>query len=206
MDAIRLLKADHREVEGFFKEFEELDGDKDKQDLVDEICLALTVHATIEEEIFYPAAREQLEDDDLMDEAQVEHASAKQLIAEIQDMQPGDDLFDEGEGVGRVRPPPRPGGRERDVPGGSGGEARPRQAWRRAGCEEGAADVAGQIEELARAGPGAISLAGSTASYPRFDLLSFSLFAQATFPRRDFHDHRRTSRYTLIARQPGHAA
>jgi hemerythrin superfamily protein len=94
MDAVRLLKADHREVEGFFTDYAGLDDAEEKQALADKICLALTVHATLEEEIFYPAAREQIEDDDLMDEAQVEHASAKQLIAEIQEMQAGDDLFD----------------------------------------------------------------------------------------------------------------
>ena len=94
LDAARLLKADHREVEGFFTEYQRLDDDEEKQALADKICLALTVHAAIEEEVFYPAAREQIEDDDLMDEAQVEHASAKRLIAEIQEMQAGDDLFD----------------------------------------------------------------------------------------------------------------
>ena len=94
LDAVRLLKADHREVEGFFTEYQRLDDDEEKQALADKICLALTVHVAIEEEVFYPAAREQIEDDDLMDEAQVEHASAKQLIAEIQEMQAGDDLFD----------------------------------------------------------------------------------------------------------------
>jgi hemerythrin superfamily protein len=94
MDAVRLLKADHREVEGFFADYAGLDDAEEKQALADRICLALTVHTTLEEEIFYPATREQIEDDDLMDEAQVEHASAKQLIAEIQEMQAGDALFD----------------------------------------------------------------------------------------------------------------
>lgn len=59
-----------------------------------QICEALTVHAQIEEEIFYPAAREAIDDDDLLDEAEVEHASAKQLIAEIQSMTVEDRLFD----------------------------------------------------------------------------------------------------------------
>lgn len=93
-DAIRLLKADHREVEGYFKAFEELDDKREKQALAKKICLALTVHATIEEEIFYPAARAQIQDDDLLDEAQVEHGCAKQLIADIQAMKAGDPLFD----------------------------------------------------------------------------------------------------------------
>jgi hemerythrin superfamily protein len=93
-DAIKLLKDDHREVKGWFKDYEKLEDDVDKQALADKICLALTVHAQIEEEIFYPAARGEIDDDDLLDEAEVEHASAKQLIAEIQDMKAGDRLFD----------------------------------------------------------------------------------------------------------------
>lgn len=94
MDAVKLLKADHREVEGYFKQYEELEDDREKQALATKICLALTVHARIEEEIFYPAARAEIKDEDLLDEAEVEHTSAKQLIAEIQKMKVGDDLFD----------------------------------------------------------------------------------------------------------------
>lgn len=93
-DAIRLLKEDHREVKGWFKDYEKLEDDADKQTLAKTICLALTVHAQIEEEIFYPAARTGIDDDDLLDEAEVEHASAKQLIAELQVMNVGDRLFD----------------------------------------------------------------------------------------------------------------
>ena len=93
-DAIKLLKDDHREVKNWFKEYEKLEEEAEKQELADRICLALTVHAQIEEEIFYPAAREAIDDDDLLDEAEVEHASAKQLIAEIQSMKAGDRLFD----------------------------------------------------------------------------------------------------------------
>lgn len=93
-DAIKLLKDDHKEVKNLFKEYESLETDSDKQALADKICLALTVHAQIEEEIFYPATREAIDDDDLLDEAEVEHASAKQLIAEIQAMKAGDRLFD----------------------------------------------------------------------------------------------------------------
>jgi hemerythrin superfamily protein len=93
-DAIKLLKDDHKEVKGFFKQYENLEDDAEKQALADKICLALTVHAQIEEEIFYPAARNAIDDDDLLDEAEVEHASAKQLIAEIQGMKAGDRLFD----------------------------------------------------------------------------------------------------------------
>lgn len=93
-DAIKLLKDDHREVKAYFKQYENLEDDAEKQALADRICLALTVHAQIEEEIYYPATREAIDDDDLLDEAEVEHASAKQLIAEIQAMKAGDRLFD----------------------------------------------------------------------------------------------------------------
>jgi hemerythrin superfamily protein len=93
-DAIKLLKDDHKEVKTYFKQYESLEDDAEKQALADKICKALTVHAQIEEEIFYPAAREAIDDDDLLDEAEVEHASAKQLIAEIQGMMAGDRLFD----------------------------------------------------------------------------------------------------------------
>lgn len=93
-DAIKLLKDDHKEVKGYFKQYEGLEDDAEKQALADKICLALTVHAQIEEEIYYPATREAIEDDDLLDEAEVEHASAKQLIAEIRAMKAGDRLFD----------------------------------------------------------------------------------------------------------------
>ena len=95
-DAITLLTADHDKVKKLFKSFEKSTGeDADKkQELVAEICTELTVHATIEEEIFYPAAREALEEQDLLDEAEVEHASAKELIAQLEDMKPGDELYD----------------------------------------------------------------------------------------------------------------
>lgn len=98
MDAVKLLMADHREVSALFKQYEKLaDGEasaEDRKALAEEICQMLTVHATIEEEIFYPAAREALEDQDLLDEAEVEHASAKDLIAQIQSMDADDDLYD----------------------------------------------------------------------------------------------------------------
>jgi len=93
-DAIKFLKDDHKEVKTYFKQYETLENDDEKQALADKICLALTVHAQIEEEIYYPAVREALDDDDMLDEAEVEHASAKQLIAEIQAMKVGDRLFD----------------------------------------------------------------------------------------------------------------
>ena len=97
-DALAILTADHKEVKGLFKSYDKLvtaEGDDDeKAALATQICSMLTVHATIEEEIFYPAARESLEEQDLLDEAEVEHASAKDLIAQIEGMAPGDDLYD----------------------------------------------------------------------------------------------------------------
>lgn len=95
-DAIALLKADHKEVDAMFTAYDKTDDDAKKQELADRICMALTVHAQIEEEIFYPAAYEALDEDgdDLIDEAEVEHASCKALIAEIEAMSVGEPLFD----------------------------------------------------------------------------------------------------------------
>jgi hypothetical protein len=92
-DAIALLKADHRKVEELFKQFEKAKDRDRKQELAQEICTELTVHAMIEEEIFYPACKEAVEDD-LEHEAYVEHDGAKVLIAEIAQGQPGDEFYD----------------------------------------------------------------------------------------------------------------
>ena len=93
-DAIALLEADHREVAGLFDAFENARGDGRKRELAQAICAALKVHARLEEELFYPAAAAAIEDTDLLDEAQVEHASAKDLIAQIEAGAPGEPLFD----------------------------------------------------------------------------------------------------------------
>ena len=97
IDAIELLTQQHREVKEMFDRFENMtDRAKvSKKKLADEICNALIMHTTIEEEIYYPATREASEEtEDLVDEAVVEHASAKDLIAQIMEMDPGDDLYD----------------------------------------------------------------------------------------------------------------
>jgi hemerythrin superfamily protein len=94
-DAIALLKADHAAVDALFKQFDALKSDGPrKAALVRKICDELTIHTTIEEEIFYPAARVAIGDEDLMDEADVEHDGAKDLIADLRDMNPGDDHYD----------------------------------------------------------------------------------------------------------------
>lgn len=92
-DAIALLKADHRKVEALFEQFEGAKSDSRKQKLAMEICMELTVHATIEEEIFYPACEGKIEED-LLKEAYVEHDGAKLMIAEIEAGTPGQDFYD----------------------------------------------------------------------------------------------------------------
>lgn len=96
-DAIAMLTADHEEVKKMFKEFDKLKekgSSEDKEELVEDICTALTIHAQLEEDVFYPAVREAIKDDDLMDEAEVEHASAKDLIAQLEGMTPDEELYD----------------------------------------------------------------------------------------------------------------
>lgn len=94
VDGLNMLTQDHREVEALFSQFEKLTGAREKAALAAKICLLLKVHAQIEEEILYPAARELVDEEDLVDEAEVEHGSAKHLIADIEAMKPRDDLFD----------------------------------------------------------------------------------------------------------------
>ena len=93
-DAVALLKADHREVEKLFSQFEKASGESRKQQIAMKICQELKVHTQIEEEIFYPTSRDFLKDDEIVNEAIVEHQAAKDLIAEIEAMDPSDEMFD----------------------------------------------------------------------------------------------------------------
>jgi hemerythrin superfamily protein len=93
MDAIALLKKDHRTVEDLFADFEKASGEGRKQKLAEQICLDLSVHAQIEEEIFYPACEGKV-DEDLLKESYVEHDGAKVLIAEIMAGEPSDEFYD----------------------------------------------------------------------------------------------------------------
>ena len=96
-DAVALLMADHHRVARLFAQFNALKAtgsDEEKSAVVAQICQELTVHTTIEEELFYPAVRKAMDDEDLMDEALVEHAGAKELIAQLQTAHTDDDLYD----------------------------------------------------------------------------------------------------------------
>jgi hemerythrin superfamily protein len=96
-DAIAMLMADHKKVKNLFSDFDKLKekgSDEDKSALVEQICNELKIHTELEEEIFYPAVRKAIEDSDLMDEALVEHAGAKDLIAQLEAASPDDDLYD----------------------------------------------------------------------------------------------------------------
>jgi hemerythrin-like domain-containing protein len=98
-DILKMLAEDHKKVKKMFDQFEKMKEEEDedveaKQMLVEMCCAELTVHAQLEEELFYPALRDAIDDMDLLDEAEVEHASAKQLIGELSSMQPGDELYD----------------------------------------------------------------------------------------------------------------
>lgn len=84
VDATTLLRKDHEAVSALFEQYEKARSSARKFDLVQQICEELTVHAQVEEEIFYPAVREAIKDDDLLDEAEVEHTTLKQLIAQVE--------------------------------------------------------------------------------------------------------------------------
>ena len=90
--ALEMLKEDHDKVKKAFKEFEKLDREDSAtvQELVQTVCEELKVHTALEEEIFYPAVREAIEDEDIMNEASVEHETAKMLIEQLENMEPDD--------------------------------------------------------------------------------------------------------------------
>lgn len=93
--AIEMLKEDHAKVQKAFKEFEKMDREDTEamQQLVQTVCEDLQIHTTLEEEIFYPAVRDAIEDEDVMNEAQVEHETAKMLIEQLENMGPDDPNF-----------------------------------------------------------------------------------------------------------------
>ena len=96
-DAIAMLMADHKKVKKLFSDFDKLreeGSDEEKSAIVEQICNELKIHTELEEKIFYPAVRKAIDDPDLMDEALVEHAGAKDLIAQLEDASPDDDLYD----------------------------------------------------------------------------------------------------------------
>jgi hypothetical protein len=135
-NAFDVLEEDHREVEGWFDEFDELkDSDEDrKAELAEKICFALKVHAQIEEEIFYPQAREASQDNDLIDEALVEHSTVKNLIAEIESMEVGEELYEDSRPWrdGQAAYQRRRGGAVPGAPIDKDGSRRSRQGTRRA--------------------------------------------------------------------------
>ena len=97
-DALDLLDADHRAVRQLFQDYRKLAAndapEARRKALAEQICMELTIHAKLEEELFYPPVREAIRDGDLMDEAEVEHASAKDLIVQILSMDPHEELYD----------------------------------------------------------------------------------------------------------------
>ncbi len=93
LDAITLLKQDHRKVEDLFEEYEGSENATEKGKIASKICLELRVHAKIEEELLYPPAHDEI-DEDLVDEAIIEHAGAKDLIAQIEGMKPSERFYD----------------------------------------------------------------------------------------------------------------
>lgn len=93
-DAINLLRADHKRVSEMFDQFEKTRSTTKKKTLVSKICLELSVHAQIEEEIFYPAVKGALRDKEMIPEATVEHASVRDLIAQVRDVEPDGEMYD----------------------------------------------------------------------------------------------------------------
>ncbi len=93
-EATAILRADHKLVSKLFADFEKAESSEEKKAIADEICTELTVHAQVEEEIFYPAVKEALHDSEMVPEAIVEHATLKNLIAEVQTDGLDEEMFD----------------------------------------------------------------------------------------------------------------
>jgi hemerythrin-like domain-containing protein len=97
-DALALLQLDHAQLKSLFRQFEALgkgeDQDERKSELIDDICYLLTIHAMVEEELFYPTLRASLDIDELLDQAEAEHAGAKDLIGQLEIMFPGDEHYE----------------------------------------------------------------------------------------------------------------
>lgn len=93
-DAIALLRADHKRVGALFADYDKTRTVEKKKQLVTQICTELSVHAQVEEEIFYPAVKRALNDKDLIPEATVEHATLKTLIAQVEGVEPDEEMFD----------------------------------------------------------------------------------------------------------------
>lgn len=97
-DAIDLLDADHLAIHALFQSYRELVRQRasalQRRALAEEICMELTIHARLEEELFYPAVREALQDEDLLDEAQEQHGSQREFVAQILATSPDDELYD----------------------------------------------------------------------------------------------------------------
>lgn len=95
-EVLEMLKEDHARVKKAFRDAQKLDAEEDSQELqmiVEQTCAELEVHARLEEELFYPAVREAIKDTELMEEAEIEHGSAKALIAQLREMTPEDDKY-----------------------------------------------------------------------------------------------------------------
>ena len=93
-DALKMLKEDHARVQSLFNQYEKMESDAEKQEVANMICHEIKLHAALEEQIFYPAVRRAIQDQEVMNEADVEHAGAKDLIAKIEKSKPADDHFD----------------------------------------------------------------------------------------------------------------
>lgn len=92
-DAISILREDHRRIDDLFRQFDKTRAETLRGELAQRICVELLIHARVEEEIFYPALREAIDADELMDEADIEHDAAARLIEEILRMRPGADHY-----------------------------------------------------------------------------------------------------------------